>query len=379
MKSLRKTTLAVTLCTVFALLFTLPCFAEVRRIPAAAIVEQGLTAVTLDVEGADNFRYAGQKDKMHTYLGKIKPGSQLKFVIRATLQHEKELPITGRTCLVRMQVIAKKGDTVLKTQSFRKENMSNLYLNYTVPEGADRLEVIERFALTNQSKQEKFNQTVTTINKLVLSTTDDGAAAVAGSEAKGGGPEKNAISNPAEKKDGNDGKDDKKKDISPEEEQAERVMRLTRIISGTAFLILLAAVGGHFFLKNRKSNQMAAETSARKERLRQQAIERQKTLQPQQRLIPLPEEEPLKENTLQDETAETKNTLQQEQAAENQNAPEKMSNAENTATVAGAAQARFRSFAKTAGANLNQAVSSVKTAERSCIQNKLDITLDGSS
>ncbi|MBQ8920025.1 MAG: hypothetical protein IJ056_07960, partial [Acidaminococcaceae bacterium] len=205
MKSLRKTTLAVTLCTVFALLFTLPCFGEVRRIPAAAIVEQGLTAVTLDVEGADNFRYAGQKDKMHTYLGKIKPGSQLKFVIRATLQHEKELPITGRTCLVRMQVIAKKGDTVLKTQSFRKENMSNLYLNYTVPEGADRLEVIERFALTNQSKQEKFNQTVTTINKLVLSTTDDGAAAVAGSEAKGGGPEKNTIPNPAEKKDGNDG------------------------------------------------------------------------------------------------------------------------------------------------------------------------------
>ena len=341
MKSLRKTTLAVTLCTVFALLFTLPCFAEVRRIPAAAIVEQGLTAVTLDVEGADNFRYAGQKDKMHTYLGKIKPGSQLKFVIRATLQHEKELPITGRTCLVRMQVIAKKGDTVLKTQSFRKENMSNLYLNYTVPEGADRLEVIERFALTNQSKQEKFNQTVTTINKLVLSTTDDGAAAVTGSEAKGGGPEKNTIPNPAEKKDGNDGKADKKKDISPEEEQAERVMRLTRIISGTAFLILLAAVGGHFFLKNRKSNQMAAETSARKERLRQQAIERQKTLQPQQRLIPLPEEEPLKENTLQDETAETKNTLQQEQATENQNAPEKMSNAGNTATVAGAAQARF--------------------------------------
>ncbi|MBP3264958.1 MAG: zinc ribbon domain-containing protein [Acidaminococcaceae bacterium] len=292
MNSLRKTITAFTLCTVLLCLFSLPSFAEVRRVPADAIVEQGLTAMTVDAEGAENFRYAGQKDKMHTYVGKIKPESKLKLVIRGSLKNEKELPITGRSLLVRMQVVAKKGDTILKTQNFRKENVSNLYLNYTVPKDADTLEVIESFVLTNKSQESKFNQKVTTLNKLILSTKDEVLAAALGNQGKNNDSENKDKSDPNDKKEKGDKKDpinaekntgsaDKNKnnekapEINPE---AEANQRLTRIVSGSAFLILLAAVGGHFFLKNRKSNQIAAERKERKERLRLQAIERQKQL-----------------------------------------------------------------------------------------------------
>ena len=295
MNSLRKTITAFTLCTVLLCLFSFPSFAEVRRVPADAIVEQGLTAMTVDAEGAEDFRYAGQKDKMHTYVGKIKPESKLKLVIRGSLKNEKELPITGRSLLVRMQVVAKKGDTVLKTQNFRKENVSNLYLNYTVPKDADTLEVIESFVLTNKSQESKFNQKVTTLNKLILSTKDEVLAAALGNQGKNNDPENKDKSDPNDKKEKGDKKDpinaekntgsaDKNKrngnsgkepEINPE---AEANQRLTRIVSGSAFLILLAAVGGHFFLKNRKSNQIAAERKERKERLRLQAIERQKQL-----------------------------------------------------------------------------------------------------
>ena len=295
MNSLRKTITAFTLCTVLLCLFSFPSFAEVRRVPADAIVEQGLTAMTVDAEGAEDFRYAGQKDKMHTYVGKIKPESKLKLVIRGSLKNEKELPITGRSLLVRMQVVAKKGDTVLKTQNFRKENVSNLYLNYTVPKDADTLEVIESFVLTNKSQESKFNQKVTTLNKLILSTKDEVLAAALGNPGKNNDPENKDKSDPNDKKEKGDkkdpinaekntgsadknksnGKSGKEPEINPE---AEANQRLTRIVSGSAFLILLAAVGGHFFLKNRKSNQIAAERKERKERLRLQAIERQKQL-----------------------------------------------------------------------------------------------------
>ena len=151
-----------------------------RRVPASSIVEQGLTAITVDAEGAEDFRYAGLKDKRHTYVGKIKPESKIKFVISGSLKNAKELPITGRTSLVRLQITVKKGDTVIKTENFRKENMSNVFLNYTVPKDADTLEVIELFALTNKSKDSKFNQKVTTVNKLILSAREDVLAAVAG-------------------------------------------------------------------------------------------------------------------------------------------------------------------------------------------------------
>ena len=294
MKTFSKTFAQLTIFTILFCLLSFPCFAEVRRVPADAIVEQGLAAVTVDAVGAEDFRYAGQKDKMHMYLGKIKPDSKLKFVIRATLKNEKELPITGRSSLVRMQVVAKKGDTVIKKENFRKENMSNLYLNYTVPKDADTLEVIESFVLTNKSKDSKFNQKVTTVNKLILSAKDEVLAAALGNQGKNNVPVKpdakdnkekgekkdpiNADKNTdnADKNKGNsNGKSGKEAEQNPE---AEANVRLTRIVSGTAFVILLAAVGVHFFLKNRKSNQIAAERKERKERLRLQAIERQKQL-----------------------------------------------------------------------------------------------------
>ena len=360
MKSFNKTMIALALCTIFFWLLSLPCCAQVRRVPSAAVAEQGLTAVTLDVEGAENFRYAGQKDKMHTYLGKISPESKLRFVIRATLKNEKELPITGRSILIRMRVVAKKGETVLKSENFKKENMNSVFLNYTVPKDADNLEVIESFVLANRSGDSKFNQKVTTINKLVLSVADNGSAAAVDNQEKDAGPEKKETPGVGAKKgDGsdktavggagkkngnkNDGKDGNGKGKDGSSPEAEAIVRLTRIVSGTAFLILLAAVGGHFFIKNRKSNKVAAETAARKERLRQQAISRQKELrqngsagndaqysQPER----LPEEARPEE---QQTAAPGWQTLPDNE--EPQNTPQ--SDAANAAAAAGTAQARF--------------------------------------
>jgi len=283
MKTYSKTFARLTVFAVLFCLFSLPCFAELRRIPTAPIVEQGLTAITVDAEGAEDFRYVGEKDKMHTYVGKIKPESKLKLVIRGYLKDKKELPITGRTSLVRMQVTAKKGDKVIKTQSFRKENMVNLFLNYTVPEDADTLEIIETFALTNKSEDSKFNQKVTTVNKLVLSAREEVLAAASGYPEKDSGPDKKAAAGEGDKKassgaDRNTGGSDKAGKSPGKNAEAEENMRLTRIVSGTALLVLLAGVGIYFFLKNRKSNRTAAEKQARKERLRLQAIERQKQL-----------------------------------------------------------------------------------------------------
>lgn len=302
MKTFSKTITKLTIVTILFCLFSLPCFAELRRVPAASIVEQGLTAITVDAEGAEDFRYVGLKDKRHTYVGKIKPESKIKFVIRGALKNEKELPITGRTSLVRMQVTVKKGDTVIKTQNFRKENMSNLFLNYTVPKDADTLEVIETFVLTNKSEDSKFNQKVTTVNKLILSAREDVLAAVAGQPVTTDSSDKKATPDTDGKKtkvDSNknkegsgkntgktDGKNGKGTEESPE---AEAAKRFTRIVSGIAFLVFLAGIGFHFFLKNKKSNRIASDRLARKEQLRLQAIERQKQL---------------KQNSQQEETQE---------------------------------------------------------------------------
>ena len=292
MKTFSKTIAKLTILTILFCLFSLPCFAELRRVPAAPVVEQGLTAITVDAEGAEDFRYVGQKDKMHTYVGKIKPESKLKFVIRGTLKNAKELPITGRTSLVRMQVTVKRGDTVIKTQSFRKENTSSVFLNYTVPKDADTLEVVESFVLTNKSGDSKFNQKVTTVNKLILSAREDVLAAVAGHPVNNYSSDKKTTPDTGNKKtsaDANknkengsskntektDGKNGKSTEESPE---AEAAKRFTRIVSGIAFLVLLAGVGVHFYLKNKKSNRIASDRLARKEQLRLQAIERQKQL-----------------------------------------------------------------------------------------------------
>ena len=300
MKTFSKTITKLTIVTVLFCLFSLPCFAELRRVPAASIVEQGLTAITVDAEGAEDFRYAGLKDKRHTYVGKIKPESKIKFVIGGSLKNAKELPITGRTNLIRLQVTVKKGDTVIKTENFRKENMSNVFLNYTVPKDADTLEVIEVFTLTNKSKDSKFNQKVTTVNKLILSAREEVLAAALGQPVTTNSPDKKTTTDTDGKKtttdsndkkttvdanntkDGSgkntektDGKNGKSTEESPE---AEAAKRFTRIVSGIAFLVFLAGIGFHFFVKNRKSNKIASDRLARKEQLRLQAIERQKQL-----------------------------------------------------------------------------------------------------
>ena len=303
MKTFSKTITKLTIVTVLFCLFSLPCFAELRRVPAASIVEQGLTAITVDAEGAEDFRYAGLKDKRHTYVGKIKPESKIKFVISGSLKNAKELPITGRTNLIRLQVTVKKGDTVIKTENFRKENMSSVFLNYTVPKDADTLEVIEVFALTNKSKDSKFNQKVTTVNKLVLSAREDILAAVAGQPVTTNSSDKKETPDTDGKKttvDANKNKEgsnkntektDGKKGKSTEESpEAEAAKRFTRIVSGTAFLVFLAGIGFHFFLKNRKSNKIASDRLARKEQLRLQAIERQKQLKQNNRPEEMQEE-----------------------------------------------------------------------------------------
>ena len=303
MKTFRKTIAKLTILTILFCLFSLPCFAELRRVPAASIVEQGLTAITVDAEGAEDFRYVGLKDKRHTYVGKIKPESKIKFVIGGSLKNAKELPITGRTSLVRLQITVKKGDTVIKTENFRKENMSNVFLNYTVPKDADTLEVIELFALTNKSKDSKFNQKVTTVNKLILSAREDVLAAVAGQPVTTNSPDKKTTPDTDDKKttvDANknkegsgkntektDGKNGKSTEESPE---AEAAKRFTRIVSGIAFLVFLAGIGFHFFLKNKKSNRIASDRLARKEQLRLQAIERQKQLKQNNRPEEMQEE-----------------------------------------------------------------------------------------
>ncbi len=328
MKTFSKTITKLTIVTVLFCLFSLPCFAELRRVPAASIVEQGLTAITVDAEGAEDFRYVGLKDKRHTYVGKIKPESKIKFVISGSLKNAKELPITGRTNLIRLQVTVKKGDTVIKTENFRKENMSSVFLNYTVPKDADTLEVIEVFTLTNKSKDSKFNQKVTTVNKLILSAREEVLAAALGQPVTTNSPDKKTTTDTDGKKtttdsndkkttvdanntkDGSgkntektDGKNGKSTEESPE---AEAAKRFTRIVSGIAFLVFLAGIGFHFFVKNRKSNKIASDRLARKEQLRLQAIERQKQLKQNNRPEEM-QEEGLKE--IQRTDSPTEDTL----------------------------------------------------------------------
>ena len=175
-----KKTVHFLITVILLLVITLPCLAAVRRVPDYDAVGQGLMALTLDAEGAENFRYTGLENKMHVYRGKIKPKSKLKFVIKATLGGSKSLPITGRSCTVRLEVIAKKGNEVIKKQNFKSDNKSNLFLNYTMPEGADAIEVNETFVLNNKSTNKEYNKQITERNKLVLTTSDKGEAAAAG-------------------------------------------------------------------------------------------------------------------------------------------------------------------------------------------------------
>ena len=365
MKTFRKTIAKLTILTVLLCLFSLPCFAELRRVPAASIVEQGLTAITVDAEGAEDFRYVGLKDKRHTYVGKIKPESKIKFVISGSLKNAKELPITGRTNLIRLQVTVKKGATVIKTENFRKENMSNVFLNYTVPKDADTLEVIEVFTLTNKSKDSKFNQKVTTVNKLILSAREEVLAAALGQPVTTNSPDKKTTTDTDGKKtttdsndkkttvdanntkDGSgkntektDGKNGKSTEESPE---AEAAKRFTRIVSGIAFLVFLAGIGFHFFLKNRKSNQIASDRLARKEQLRLQAIERQKQLKQNNRPEEMQEE---RQEEIQRTGGPTEDTL----PPDNPQHAIPQAGEQNVSAAAGVAQAVEPSASAAAGA-----------------------------
>ena len=259
--------------------------AEVRRVPSKALVEQGILALTLDAEGAEDFRYIGLEDKTHVYRGTILPESKLKFSIRATLGDQKSLPITGRSCIMRMQVVAKKDGKVIKTQNYSKENKSNVFVNYTVPQGADTLEVSETFVLNNKSKEQKFNQRVTSQNKLILTTSTahsrvaaNAANKVAGSGDKkeGAGRDKDPDKKEIAKTDGagkTGGTDNNKTDAK--ESKGTGKGMLAGVVAAVAAIV----GGGFYFMKKRKEEQAANEEIARKEKLRQQAIQRQQELQ----------------------------------------------------------------------------------------------------
>ena len=125
-----KNTLHILLITVLLLVAAVPGFtAEVRRVPSKNLVEQGFLALTLDAEGAEDFRYIGQENQHHIYRGIIKPGAKIKLVMQATLARQSSLPLTGRTCTARMEVIAKKGGEVIKRNSFKSDNKSNVFIN----------------------------------------------------------------------------------------------------------------------------------------------------------------------------------------------------------------------------------------------------------
>ena len=89
MNRLMKLAVQLILVSTLLLLSAAPGFAaEVRRVPSKASVEQGFAALTIGVEGSDDFQYTGLEDKTHVYRGTIKPGSKLQFTIVATLAEQ---------------------------------------------------------------------------------------------------------------------------------------------------------------------------------------------------------------------------------------------------------------------------------------------------
>ena len=321
MNRLMKLAVQLILVSTLLILSAAPGFAaEVRRVPSKASVEQGFAALTIGVEGSDDFQYIGLEDKNHMYRGTIKPGSKLQFTIVATLAEQKSLPITGRSCIMRLKVVAKKGDEVIKTQNFSKENKSNVFVNYTVPAGADTLEVSETFVLSNKSKDQKFNQRVTSLNKLILTTAGAGAAGTVAKKtgendggkntdkkdnAKDAGGDKNTTG--SDKKDsGDNGKADAKESKGP---------GMGMLVGA---VVAVAAIGGgaFFYMKKRKEGQAAAEEIARKEKLRQQAILRQQELQQQNRQREAEQQRAMQ----QQHEAEQQRLMQEEQMREQEQA-----------------------------------------------------------
>ena len=265
-----KSTVLFLLSSVLLLIFTASGFAaEIRRVPDYDFVEQGFMALTLDVEGAENFRYTGEENKMHVYRGKIKPASKLKFVIRATLGGAKTLPITGRSCTVLMQIIARKGSEVIKTENFKKDNKINLSLDYTIPQGADNLVINETFVLNNKSKNKEYNRRVTDRSKLILSNSDAGATVAVGKAADSGdkkteSKDKNAAS------DKKSGGESSKAETTDDTKESKSIS--TGMLAGAGVAVVAIGAGAFFFMKKRKDGKAVAEKIARKEKLRQQEI-----------------------------------------------------------------------------------------------------------
>jgi hypothetical protein len=316
--------------------------AEVRRVPSKNLVEQGFLALTLDAEGAEDFRYTGMENQQHIYRGKIKPGAKIKLTMQATLAKQSSLPLTGRTCTARMEVTAKKGGEVIKKNSFKSDNKSNVFVNYTVPEGADTLEVNETFVLQNHSKEEKFNQKCTTKNKLILSTTDDPAVTaktdsktengdkkIDGNTSKNSQDDKKTDGGVAEKKNDGDKKSDTETGKTDAGDAKESKGPGKGMIAGAVAAVAAIAGGGYFFMKKRKEDQAANEEIARKEKLRQQAIQRQQELQQhnlQQRQEEIdrqnrvPEAERLQEKEEQQQEQEPQQSMQQNLTVQEQHA-----------------------------------------------------------
>lgn len=309
--------------------------AEVRRVPSKASVEQGFLALTLDAEGAEDFRYTGLENTTHMYRGTIKPESKLKFSIKATLADQKSLPITGRSCIMRLQVVAKKGGEVIKTQNFSKENKSNVFVNYTVPQGADTLEVTETFVLSNKSKEQKFNQRVTSQNKLILTTSAAGAGVAANKTGDSGNKKSDTGSNKnADKKDNvkTDGSDKSGGADTGKADTKESKGTGKGMLAGAVVAVAAIAGGGYFFLKKRKADQAVNDEIARKEKLRQQAIMRQQELQREQEQQRLMQE--------QREAEQQRITQQPEAGQQNvMQAQNELQQNANTVAAAGAAGA----------------------------------------
>ena len=314
-----KDTVHVIVVAVLLLVAAVPGFAaEVRRVPSKNLVEQGFLALTLDAEGAEDFRYTGMENQQHIYRGKIKPGAKIKLVMQATLAKQSSLPLTGRTSIARMEVIAKKGGEVIKKQSFKSDNKSNVFVNYTVPEGADTIEVNETFVLNNQSKEEKFNQKCTTKNKLILSTTDAPAVA-AKTDSKSESGDKKTGDSGDRKTDVNTGKNsgnesDKKTAGGVKESKGTGKGMLAGAVAAVAAIV----GGGFFYMKKRKEDQAVNEEIARKEKLRQQAIQRQQELQPGQEKQNVIQEQPDFEQQLatQQYEAGPQNATQEQNASQ---------------------------------------------------------------
>ncbi len=292
MKQMIKAVIQVTLTGILLLVFTVPGFAEVNIVPNKASVEQGFQLLTLDVEGVEKFRFAGWKEGLYQYQGKIMPGNKLKIVFKASLQDEKALPLIGRSCVVGIQVIASKGREkskrveVIETKTFSKENKSNLFLNYTVPKEADTLEVNETFELYNDSKNEKFNKKVTSRNQLILSTKDATTGSltelVLKADAKivddsDGKRNVTSVTKDNSKTKPKSGKIDANIcDIESKESNTGMFVAIASVI------LLAAGVGAFFFMKKKKATRAAVAEAEQKEKMRRQEMQRQQELQKQQ-------------------------------------------------------------------------------------------------